>query len=58
MTGRSDLLQLDAAEQLLLPILEIDYAPVIEAFEQLRLVDAENHLQSVLDKIQRIETSG
>ena len=45
--------ELNAAEQKLLEFLNEDYNPVIEALEQLRIVETEEHLERVLKKIDR-----
>jgi tetratricopeptide (TPR) repeat protein len=49
----SDVLALEHDDQRLLTYLEIDYAPVIESLQQLRLKDAEDHLQSILEKVRK-----
>jgi tetratricopeptide (TPR) repeat protein len=51
-------LRLDTAEETILALLEVDYAPVSEALQQLRLADAETHLQPILDKLQQVQETG
>ncbi|MCY4387187.1 MAG: SIR2 family protein [Desulfurellaceae bacterium] len=43
--------ELSVAEQQLLEVLSEDYTPVVQALEQSHFVDAEDHLQRVLKKI-------
>lgn len=54
-TRSVEALDLSAADRALLEFLEEDYAPVIEAFDQLRFADAEKHLERILKAIQKVK---
>ena len=49
--------ELSVAEQQLLEVLSEDYTPVVQALEQSHFVDAEDHLQRVLKKIDNFVTN-